>query len=68
MQFSKFQNILLDNGQISIQFENGENRIFDAVVGADGIHSAVRKHIINDGAPIFRGYNIWRGVVKQTLK
>jgi 2-polyprenyl-6-methoxyphenol hydroxylase-like FAD-dependent oxidoreductase len=24
----------------------------------------VRKHIINDGAPVFRGYNIWRGVVK----
>jgi len=58
----------LDNGQISIQFENGENRIFDAVVGADGIHSAVRKHIINDGAPIFRGYNIWRGVVKTNFE
>ena len=58
----------LDNGQISIQFENGENRIFDTVVGADGIHSAVRKHIINDGPPIFRGYNIWRGVVKTNLE
>lgn len=58
----------LDNGQISIQFENGENRIFDTVVGADGIHSEVRKHIINDGPPIFRGYNIWRGVVKTNLE
>lgn len=42
----------LDNGQITIQFENGENRVFDAVIGADGIHSEVRKHIINDGEPI----------------
>lgn len=58
----------LDNGQISIHFETGESRIFDAVVGADGIHSEVRKHIINDGAPIFRGYNIWRGVVKTNLE
>lgn len=58
----------LQNGQISIQFENGENGIFDAVVGADGIHSEVRKHIINDGTPTFRGYNIWRGVVKTNFE
>ena len=58
----------LDNGQITIQFENGENRVFDAVIGADGIHSDVRKHIINDGEPIFRGYNIWRGVVKTDFE
>ncbi|KEY18709.1 FAD-dependent monooxygenase [Kaistella antarctica] len=57
----------LDNGQITIQFENGEDRVFDAVIGADGIHSEVRKQIINDGEPIFRGYNIWRGVVKTNF-
>ncbi len=54
----------LDNGQVEIIFENGKSSVFDAVIGADGIHSVVRKHIINDGDPIFRGYNIWRGVVK----
>lgn len=54
----------LENGQVELEFENGEKAIFDAVVGADGIHSKVRKHIINDGDPIFRGYNIWRGIVK----
>jgi len=58
----------LENGQIALQFETGENRVFDAVIGADGIHSAVRKHIINDGEPIFRGYNIWRGVVKTNFE
>ena len=57
----------LENGQVSLLFENGENEVFDAVVGADGIHSVVRKHIINDGEPIFRGYNIWRGVVKTNF-
>lgn len=54
----------LDNGQVEIIFENGKSSVFDAVIGADGIHSIVRKNIINDGDPIFRGYNIWRGVVK----
>ena len=57
----------LENGQVRLLFDNGESRIFDAVIGADGIHSAVRKKIINDGEPIFRGYNIWRGVVKTNF-
>lgn len=57
----------LESGQIKLEFENGEKIIVDAVIGADGIHSSVRKHIINDGEPDFRGYNIWRGVVKTNF-
>lgn len=57
----------LNNGQVEIIFANGKSSVFDAVIGADGIHSIVRKHIINDGDPIFRGYNIWRGVVKTNF-
>ena len=57
----------LDDGQIELTFEDGMKSTFNAVIGADGIHSVVRKHIINDGAPVFRGYNIWRGVVKTTF-
>ncbi len=56
-----------DNEQIELEFENGESMLFDAVVGADGVHSVVRQHILNDGKPIFRGYNIWRGVVKTNF-
>jgi len=58
---------LLDNGKVKIFLENGNTAVFDAVIGADGIHSVVRKHIINDGNPIYRGYNVWRGVVKTTF-
>jgi 2-polyprenyl-6-methoxyphenol hydroxylase-like FAD-dependent oxidoreductase len=62
------QNLIsLDNGQIEITFLDGSQSLFDAVIGADGIHSVVRQHIINDGAPVFRGYNIWRGVVETTF-
>ena len=52
------------DGKIDLEFENGKNLIFDAVIGADGIHSVVRQDIINDGKPLYRGYNVWRGVVK----
>lgn len=54
----------LEDGTVLLTFENGNQLQFDAVIGADGIHSKVRKYIMDDGAPIFRGYNIWRGVVK----
>ncbi|MEQ9305038.1 MAG: FAD-dependent monooxygenase [Marinoscillum sp.] len=57
-----------DDGQIVANFDNGQSHIFDAVVGADGIHSVVRHHVIGDGEPIFRGYNIWRGVVKTNFE
>lgn len=57
----------LDNDQVKVTFENSETSIFDAVIGADGIHSVVRKYVINDGAPLYRGYNVWRGVIKTTF-
>jgi 5-methylphenazine-1-carboxylate 1-monooxygenase len=35
----------------------------DGVVGCDGIHSAVRRQLHPDeGAPVYSGYNMWRGV------
>lgn len=57
----------LDNGKVEVIFQNENSTVFDAVIGADGIHSVVRKHIINDGEPVFRGYNIWRGVLKTNF-
>ncbi len=36
-----------------------------AIVGADGIHSLVRKLLHpNDGEPIYSGVNMWRGVTR----
>jgi 5-methylphenazine-1-carboxylate 1-monooxygenase len=35
----------------------------DGVVGCDGIHSAIRKQLHpGEGAPVYSGYNMWRGV------
>jgi 2-polyprenyl-6-methoxyphenol hydroxylase-like FAD-dependent oxidoreductase len=55
----------LPDGRVTLRFKNGVNKIFDALIGADGIDSVVRQGIIGDGKPTFRGYNIWRGVVKS---
>ncbi len=58
----------LENDQVKLEFKNGKTFLADAVVGADGIHSVVRKHVINDGEPTFRGYNIWRGIVESDFE
>lgn len=58
----------IQEGKIKVNFSNNESRTFDAVVGAEGIHSVLRQQIIADGSPIFRGYNIWRGVCKSNFQ
>ena len=62
-ELSSFQNT--PEGKVSVSFKNGVFKIFDAVVGADGINSVVRQSIIGDGKPVFRGYNIWRGIAES---
>ena len=48
---------------------SGETETVDglAVIGADGIHSVVRKQLHPaDGGPIYSGVNMWRGVTRWT--
>ncbi|MFD2795194.1 FAD-dependent monooxygenase [Promicromonospora vindobonensis] len=52
----------LDPG-VRVEFENGAHEDFDAVVGADGIHSVVRKAIDQHPEPVYSGYIVYRGVV-----
>ena len=43
-------------------FANGRSIEADFLIGADGIHSRVREQLLNDGAPVDRGYTLWRGI------
>jgi 2-polyprenyl-6-methoxyphenol hydroxylase-like FAD-dependent oxidoreductase len=56
------KNIEQINDKVIIEFENGQIKEHDAVIGADGIGSIVRKQIFDDCKPIYRGYKIWRGI------
>lgn len=53
-----------DRAQLS--FSDGTQRVADAVIGADGYHSIVRRTIAPD-APLARyaGYVVWRGLIDE---
>lgn len=52
----------LDSG-VRVKFANGEEDVFDAVIGADGIHSVVRKAVDQHPEPVYSGYIVYRGVM-----
>ena len=51
-----------DNDKITVSFNNSKAVECDVLIGADGIHSRVRNEIVSNGAPVFRGYTVWRGI------
>ncbi len=48
---------------VRVAFENGAEDVFDAVVGADGIHSVVRGAVGQHPEPVYSGYIVYRGVM-----
>lgn len=53
--------------RVRVDFENGHVAFADVVVGADGIHSAVRRSLFGDEAPRFTGNICWRGIIPAEL-
>jgi salicylate hydroxylase len=55
---------LAQNGEgVKLEFESAAPADARLVIGADGIHSAVRAHLFGDAKPQFCGIVAWRGVV-----
>ena len=52
-----------DTGGVTAQFANHKVAKGEVLVGADGLHSVVRSHLLNDGPPRYSGYTAWRAVV-----
>jgi salicylate hydroxylase len=50
-------------GRVEVRFENGGTAEADVVIGADGIHSAVREMIFGKELPHFSGHVAYRGLV-----
>ena len=52
----------LGSGQVELSLRGGEIIGADLVVGADGLRSVVRAHLLGEDPPRYRGYTAWRGV------
>jgi len=51
-------------GKEQINFTDGSHAAHDAVIGCDGIHSAVRRSLLGVDEPRFTGHVAWRGMVE----
>jgi 2-polyprenyl-6-methoxyphenol hydroxylase-like FAD-dependent oxidoreductase len=53
------------NDQIEAIFADGSRSCGDLLIGADGVHSTVRRQLVADAAPAYAGYVSWRGLIAQ---
>lgn len=52
-----------DSAAVHVRRADGSDAVFEAaaVIGADGVHSVIRKHLHPDATPSYTGYMMWRG-------
>lgn len=48
--------------KVTARFSDGSAATADALIGADGLHSVVRRAVLGDDPPTYSGYTAWRGV------
>src|SRR6476661_4388145 len=52
---------------VEVRLGDGRRIAGAALIGADGIHSAVRARLLGDGNPLYGGYVSWRGVTPENF-
>lgn len=52
------------DGSLSVEFEGGAREVGDVLIGADGIHSVVRRSLFGAEKPRYAGYYAWRGIAR----
>ncbi|MEU6867567.1 FAD-dependent oxidoreductase [Streptomyces sp. NPDC046876] len=52
-----------DAASATVLLEDGERITGDALIGADGIHSAIRARLVGDGAPRNSGITVYRALI-----
>src|SRR5258708_32372531 len=50
-------------GKASLRFEDGKTATGDALIGADGVHSMIRRDLFGGDNARFLGMIAWRGVI-----
>lgn len=55
-----------DDQGAQIRFENGTTARADVVIAADGIHSTLQKHVVEQQPPEYSGFRAYRGLVSRS--
>jgi 2-polyprenyl-6-methoxyphenol hydroxylase-like FAD-dependent oxidoreductase len=50
---------------VEAHFVDGSSARGDVLIGADGLRSTVRAHVLPDAKPIYAGYAAWRGLAPE---
>ena len=64
---ARFERLDQDGHGVTAYFADGRTERGDALVGADGVFSAVRSHCLCSPPPRYGGYVVWRGVVEAPV-
>lgn len=55
-----------ETGKVHVEFKDGSRTTADALVVADGIHSALRQQLLPSSRPRYAGYSCWRAVIDSS--
>lgn len=55
-----------DADSVTVVLATGERITADGLIGADGIHSAIRAQLVGDGAPVVSGITVHRAIVPMS--
>lgn len=58
-----FRSLEQDGSCATLRFDNQPEAVCDVVIGADGVHSGMRKDLFGTGDATFTGIVAWRGLI-----
>jgi len=57
-----------NTAEVAARFSDGSSERGDVLIGADGIHSVIRRQLFGVERPRFSGYLAWRGIAERVAQ